>query len=249
MRRTWPRGCRSPTSGSTGRPTRHRSSVSCGDEQATLRPLPQQVLPRCAQRVRRRVAADALVDVDTVRYSVPHRLVRDHVEVAAGNDEVRIFNGTALVATHRRSPERMRAWSTRRTGPACGAPVPRRFPSRRRPRSRRSAHPRGLRGGHRRPSLSVVTQARVVEHLQRLRLGFLAERLDALLADAARTEPTYLDFLDQLLQQETAAKQRKRVAMGIQIATSPRSKRSTTSTSSFRRRSISGWCASSPRAA
>lgn len=69
--------------------------------------------------------------------------------------------------------------------------------------------------------MSVVTQARVVEQLQRLRLGFLAERLDAALADAARTEPTYLDFLDQLLQQETAAKQRKRIAMGIQIAHFP----------------------------
>lgn len=69
--------------------------------------------------------------------------------------------------------------------------------------------------------MSVVTQARVVEHLQRLRLGFLAERLDAVLAEAARSEPTYLDFLDQLLQQETAAKQRKRIAMGIQIAHFP----------------------------
>lgn len=69
--------------------------------------------------------------------------------------------------------------------------------------------------------MSVVTQARVVEQLQRLRLGFLAERLDAALAEAARTEPTYLDFLDQLLQQETAAKQRKRIAMGIQIAHFP----------------------------
>lgn len=68
--------------------------------------------------------------------------------------------------------------------------------------------------------MSVVTQARVVEHLQRLRLGFLAERLDAVLAEAARSEPTYLDFLDQLLQQ-TAAKQRKRIAMGIQIAHFP----------------------------
>jgi DNA replication protein DnaC len=69
--------------------------------------------------------------------------------------------------------------------------------------------------------MSVVVQARVVEQLQRLRLGFLAERLDAVLADAARTEPTYLAFLDQLLQQETAAKQRKRIAMGIQIAHFP----------------------------
>jgi DNA replication protein DnaC len=69
--------------------------------------------------------------------------------------------------------------------------------------------------------MSVVTQARVVEQLQRLRLGYLAERLDAVLAEAARSEPTYLDFLDQVLQQETAAKQRKRIAMGIQIAHFP----------------------------
>lgn len=69
--------------------------------------------------------------------------------------------------------------------------------------------------------MSVVVQARVVEQLQRLHLGYVAERLDAVLAEAARQEPTYLDFLDQLLQQETAAKQRKRVAMGIQIAHFP----------------------------
>lgn len=69
--------------------------------------------------------------------------------------------------------------------------------------------------------MSVVVQARAVEQLQRLRLGYVAERLDAVLAEAARGEPTYLDFLDQLLQQETAAKQRKRIAMGIQIAHFP----------------------------
>ena len=69
--------------------------------------------------------------------------------------------------------------------------------------------------------MSVVVQARVLEQLQRLRLGYVAERLDAVLAEAARQEPTYLDFLDQVLQQETAAKQRKRVAMGIQIAHFP----------------------------
>ena len=51
------------------------------DERAALRPLPIRALPRRTQRLRRRVALDAFVDVDTVRYSVPHRLVRDHVEV------------------------------------------------------------------------------------------------------------------------------------------------------------------------
>jgi hypothetical protein len=43
--------------------------------------------------------------VDTVRYSVPHALVRDRVKVHVGVDQVRIFHGTALVATHRRSLE------------------------------------------------------------------------------------------------------------------------------------------------
>src|SRR5262245_59442480 len=75
------------------------------DEHGQLRPLPDRALPRRVQRVRRRVALDAFVDIDTVRYSVPHRLVRDHVEVAVGDDRVEIFHGTALVATHARSTE------------------------------------------------------------------------------------------------------------------------------------------------
>jgi transposase len=75
------------------------------DERGQLRPLADRALPRRVQRVRRRVALDAFVDVDTVRYSVPHRLVRDHVEVAVGDDRVEIFHGPALVATHARSTE------------------------------------------------------------------------------------------------------------------------------------------------
>ncbi len=69
--------------------------------------------------------------------------------------------------------------------------------------------------------MSDLIHARVVDALQRLRLGHLAERLDALLSTAVREEPTYLDFLDQLLGEEMTAKQRKRVAMGIQIAHFP----------------------------
>jgi hypothetical protein len=52
-----------------------------------------------------RVAADAFVDVATVRYSVPYRLVREHVEVAIADDRVQIFHGTTVVATHRRVRE------------------------------------------------------------------------------------------------------------------------------------------------
>jgi transposase len=75
------------------------------EEQAALRPLPARPLPRREQRVRRRVASDAFVDVETVRYSVPYQLVRDHVDVAIDEQTVRIFHGTDLVATHTRSRE------------------------------------------------------------------------------------------------------------------------------------------------
>ena len=75
------------------------------DERNQLRPLPVRAWPRRVQRLRRRVALDAFVDVDTVRYSVPHRLVRDHVEVVVQDDRVEIFHGVDLVATHARSTE------------------------------------------------------------------------------------------------------------------------------------------------
>lgn len=44
--------------------------------------------------------------------------------------------------------------------------------------------------------MTAVVHARVMETLTRLRLRYVAERLDAVLNDAARAEPTYLDFLD-----------------------------------------------------
>jgi hypothetical protein len=69
--------------------------------------------------------------------------------------------------------------------------------------------------------MSAVVHARVIDHLQRLRLGFVAEQLDAVLNEAARTEPTYLDFLDSVLRQEVDAKQRTRVTMGLKIAHFP----------------------------
>src|SRR5262249_53319386 len=74
-------------------------------ERTALRPLPMRALPRREQRLRRRVAHDAFVDVDTVRYSVPHRLVRDYVDVVIDEQTVRIFHGTTVVAHHARSLE------------------------------------------------------------------------------------------------------------------------------------------------
>jgi len=69
--------------------------------------------------------------------------------------------------------------------------------------------------------VSEIVRARVEERLLKLRLGAVAQRLDGILSQAARAEPTYLDFLDQILTEETEAKQKKRVAMGIQIAHFP----------------------------
>ena len=75
------------------------------DEAQALRLLPARPLPVRDRRLVRRVSHDAFVDVDTVRYSVPHRLVRSRVEVAVGDVEVRVFAGVELVATHMRSRE------------------------------------------------------------------------------------------------------------------------------------------------
>lgn len=72
--------------------------------------------------------------------------------------------------------------------------------------------------------MTEIVRARVEERLLALRLGAVAQRLDGILAQAARSLPTYLDFLDQMLSEETEAKQRKRVSMGIQIAHFPRVK-------------------------
>src|SRR5919201_1496524 len=69
--------------------------------------------------------------------------------------------------------------------------------------------------------MTAVVHARVAEQLTRLRLRYVAERLDAVLAEAARKEPTYLDFLDSVLREEVDAKQRTRVTMALKIAHFP----------------------------
>jgi transposase len=75
------------------------------DERDALRALPARPLPTHGRRLQRRVANDSLIDIDTVRYSVPHRLVRDRVEALVTADEVRVFHGRDVVAVHARSFE------------------------------------------------------------------------------------------------------------------------------------------------
>lgn len=74
-------------------------------ERQALRGLPARPMPVRERRLQRRVANDCFVDVDTVRYSVPHRLVRDTVEVLVLEHNVIAFHGGQEVARHRRSRE------------------------------------------------------------------------------------------------------------------------------------------------
>lgn len=74
-------------------------------ERHALQPLPARPLVVRHRRLKRRVANDAFVDVDTVRYSVPYRLVRAHVDVLVGDEHVDVFVGAERVAAHRRSTE------------------------------------------------------------------------------------------------------------------------------------------------
>jgi transposase len=71
-------------------------------EGAALRALPERPLQVRERRLTRRVSNECLIDIDTVRYSVPHGLVRDRVEVQVGTSMVRIFHAGAVVAEHRR---------------------------------------------------------------------------------------------------------------------------------------------------
>ena len=92
--------------------------------------------------------------------------------------------------------------------------------------------------------MSAVIHARVIEQLTRLRLRYVADRLDAVLSEAARTEPTYLDFLDGVLRQEVEAKQRTRTTMGLKIAHFPTVKTLDDFDFKFQPSSISDSCAS-----
>lgn len=69
--------------------------------------------------------------------------------------------------------------------------------------------------------MTQLMNDRVQERLVRLRMPHVALRLDALLSDAARHDWTFLEFMDHVLAEETDAKQRKRVTMGMQIAHFP----------------------------
>jgi hypothetical protein len=75
------------------------------DERQALRSLPIRPLAVRTRRLTRRVSADCFVDIDTIRYSVPHRHVRETVEVVVGLEQVEVWLRGACVARHARCLE------------------------------------------------------------------------------------------------------------------------------------------------
>jgi transposase len=86
--------------------TRERPAVRFErDERAALRPLPVRSLPVRTRRLKRRVSADCFVDIDTIRYSVPYRHVRETVEAVVTEGDVEIWLRGTCIARHQRCRE------------------------------------------------------------------------------------------------------------------------------------------------
>src|SRR3989442_2116506 len=69
--------------------------------------------------------------------------------------------------------------------------------------------------------MSAAQLERLQEHLQRLRLFKVRERLEALLQEATTKETPYADFLDLVLTEEVASKTAKHVTMRTRLARFP----------------------------
>jgi len=75
------------------------------DERVALRPLPTRPLPVRTRRLKRRVSTDCFVDIDTIRYSVPYRHVKEAVEAVIKEEEVEIWLRGTCIAKHARCRE------------------------------------------------------------------------------------------------------------------------------------------------
>jgi transposase len=74
-------------------------------ERRALRPRPPRPLAVRTRRLKRRVSTDGFVEIDTVRYSVPYRHIRETVEVLVEGEHVEIYRRGACSARHARSSE------------------------------------------------------------------------------------------------------------------------------------------------
>jgi transposase len=75
------------------------------DEHQAMLPLPTRPLAVRTRRLKRRVSADCFVDIDTIRYSVPYKHVRETVEVVIDRDQVEIWLRGTIIAQHVRCHE------------------------------------------------------------------------------------------------------------------------------------------------
>jgi transposase len=75
------------------------------DEHQAMLPLPTRPVGVRTRRLKRRVSADCFVDVDTIRYSVPYKHVRETVEVVIDRDQVEIWLRGTIIAQHLRCSE------------------------------------------------------------------------------------------------------------------------------------------------
>ena len=69
--------------------------------------------------------------------------------------------------------------------------------------------------------MSDPRMERLERHLTRLKLASTKARLDTLLEEGARSELSFLDFLDKVVSEEVAAKDSKRALMRTQMARFP----------------------------
>ena len=178
-------------------------------------------------RMVRRVHADACIELDTNRYSVPWRLIGETVTVLV-SEQVRVLHAGQEVA-RAYPPGR----SAPRVDPARALIGHRRQPSRGRGRARSTHSPAapgrvaaaaaGVRSGHRRCLVRAATPDpdALTQMLTRLKLTAIRDQLDSLLDTATRRKLTLLETVELLCEAEVARKDERRIQMASSIAKFP----------------------------
>ncbi|MCK9502530.1 MAG: ATP-binding protein, partial [Lascolabacillus sp.] len=72
--------------------------------------------------------------------------------------------------------------------------------------------------------MDQLTSERLQDNLQRLKLSRAAEMLDAISQEAEANKSSYLAFLDHLLEEEVAAKEKRRIQTAMKTAGLPSAK-------------------------
>jgi DNA replication protein DnaC len=72
--------------------------------------------------------------------------------------------------------------------------------------------------------MEQLTQERLQENLKRLKMTHAAEILDTIVSQSEQNGGSYLSFLDHLLEEEVAAKEKRRIDTAMKIAGLPSAK-------------------------